>query len=156
MVEVALYTDGSFRRPRYGSYAFVQVNPDTEEKVLEGCGPVWGTTNNRMEIYAIFKGLEAIEEPSDVTVYTDSQYARDALTIWYHGWVKKNWVNMFGEPVKNQDVIKQARAEMERHKSVRICWVRGHNGNTFNEHCDVLAQEVTLAMVNGELKEPTT
>ena len=89
------------------------------------------TTNNRMELMAVIAGLEALNRPCTVEVYSDSQYVVD-------GWIKKGWKRGKNEPVKNVDLWKRLLAAKDRH-NVTFHWVKGHDGHPQNERCDELA-----------------
>ncbi len=101
------------------------------------------TTNNRMELMAIIQGLEALKEPCEVTVYSDSRYIVDAINKgWLERWVKNNWRRDRAHLVKNIDLWQRLIEQLERHK-VTFQWVRGHAGHPENERCDQLAVEAT-------------
>lgn len=92
------------------------------------------TTNNRMEMMAVIKGLEAIKKPSTVKLYTDSQYVQQGVTQWMKGWKAKGWPAR----IKNQDLWLAIDSLIQRH-DVEFIWVRGHNGHPENELVDKLA-----------------
>ena len=97
------------------------------------------TTNNRMEILAAIVGLEALSQPSDVVIYSDSQYlVRTFNDHWIDGWIKKGWRKGDNEPVKNVDLWKRMLEAKKQH-TVKFVWVKGHDGNPMNERCDFLA-----------------
>lgn len=96
------------------------------------------TTNNRMELMAVIVGLEALNRPCQVEVYSDSKYVTDAFNKhWVEGWLKKNWRGSSG-PVKNVDLWKRLLKAKEPHQ-VKFIWVKGHDGHEQNERCDFLA-----------------
>lgn len=97
-----------------------------------------GTTNNRMELLAAIKGLEALKKPSEVRLTTDSQYVRKGITEWIAGWKKKNWMTAGRKPVKNQDLWQRLDELSQRHQ-VEWHWVKGHSGHTENDRVDALA-----------------
>ena len=143
MTEISLYTDGAARgNPDgpggYGTIIrFVDSKGELHEKEL--CAGYKKTTNNRMELMAVIVGLEALNRPCKVDVYTDSKYVSEAFNAhWVEGWVKKNWKNSTGKPVKNPDLWKRLLKAMEPHEVV-FNWVKGHNGHPLNERCDKLA-----------------
>lgn len=97
------------------------------------------TTNNRMELMAVIAGLEALNRPCEVEVYSDSQYVVNAFNQhWVDGWIKKGWKRGKNEPVKNPDLWKRLLAAKEKHE-VSFHWVKGHDGHPQNERCDLLA-----------------
>ncbi len=108
------------------------------------------TTNNRMELMAVIAGLEALNRPCEVELYSDSQYVVNAFNQhWIDGWVKKGWKRGKNEPVKNVDLWKRLLAAKEKHW-VTFIWVKGHDGHPQNERCDALA---TGAADGGNLIE---
>lgn len=149
---VKIYTDGAARGnpDGPGGYGTVLEYVDTKGQlhVKElSCGYV-KTTNNRMELMAVIAGLEALNRPCTVAVYSDSQYVVNAFNQhWVEGWIKKNWKRGKNEPVKNVDLWKRLLAAKEPH-SVTFHWVKGHDGHPQNERCDKLA---TTAADSGNL-----
>ena len=108
----------------------------TREKEL------WGgeqhTTNNRMEMMAVIKSLQALKKPSNVVLTTDSQYVRKGITEWITGWKKRNWLTAARQPVKNVELWKEIDALAAQH-TIEWRWVKGHSGHTENERVDELA-----------------
>ena len=97
------------------------------------------TTNNRMELLGVITGLEALNRPCTVEVFTDSQYVVNAFNQhWIEGWLKRGWKNAKKEPVKNKDLWQRLLAAKDPHK-VSFHWVKGHAGHPLNERCDELA-----------------
>ena len=97
------------------------------------------TTNNRMELMAVIAGLEALNRPCTVEVYSDSQYVVNAFNQhWVDGWLKKGWKRGKNEPVKNVDLWKRLLSAKGKH-NVTFHWVKGHDGHPQNERCDELA-----------------
>ena len=144
MPNVFIYTDGACSgNPGPGGYGTILTFGKHEKEMSEG---YQRTTNNRMELMAVVKGLEALkQEGLDVTVVTDSKYVCDAfLKNWIAGWKKKNFKN-----VKNLDLWKVLIALTSKHK-VQWQWVKGHAGHPMNERCDQLA---VLASQNPRLKD---
>ncbi len=107
------------------------------EKELSGGEP--DTTNNRMELMAAIKALEALKRPSTVDLTTDSNYLRDGITRWIHGWRRNGWKTAAKKPVKNRDLWERLDEAMARH-AVRWHWVKGHAGHAENERADALAR----------------
>ncbi len=141
-MNVQLYSDGSSRgNPGPGGYGTILSYTDaqgvTHERELSQ-GYI-KTTNNRMELRGVIAGLEALNRPCNVEVFTDSQYVANAFNQhWIDGWLKRGWKNSKKEPVKNKDLWKRLLQAAEPH-SVRFIWVKGHAGHPENERCDALA-----------------
>lgn len=135
--QVQLYTDGACRgNPGAGGWAAILVYKDV---VKEICGGEAETTNNRMELTAVIRGLAALKEPCEVTLTSDSKYVIDALKLgWVYSWQKRGWRRADGKKALNDDLWRELVKEYERH-SVTLVWVKGHNGHTYNERCDALA-----------------
>ena len=96
------------------------------------------TTNNRMEMTAVIRALEALIEPCEVIVHTDSRYVIDGMTKWVHGWQKKGWINSSKKPVRNEDLWHELIEAAKRHR-ITWQWVKGHDGHAENERVDRLA-----------------
>jgi ribonuclease HI len=105
------------------------------------------TTNNRMELMAAIRGLEALKRPCEVELYTDSQYVRKGITEWMHGWKRNSWKTSAKKPVKNEDLWRELDNEVARH-TVNWHWVRGHSGNPGNELADELANRGVEELAN--------
>lgn len=140
---VKIYTDGAARGnpDGPGGYGSVLEYVDTkgELHVKEISQGYVRTTNNRMELMAVIAGLEALNRPCTVEVYSDSQYVVNAFNQhWVDGWIKKGWKRGKNEPVKNVDLWKRLLDAKSRH-SVTFYWVKGHDGHPQNERCDELA-----------------
>jgi len=134
--KVVLYTDGACKgNPGPGGWGVVLRYGDAN-KMLHG-GEA-NTTNNRMELMAAIRGLEAIEGHSQVVIYTDSQYVCKGITEWIVNWKLKGWKTASGKPVKNSELWRDLDAVCKRH-TVEWRWVRGHTGNPGNERADALA-----------------
>ena len=136
MADVQLFTDGACRgNPGPGGWG-VLLRSGSHEKQLWGGEP--STTNNRMELTAAIVGLEALNRPCSVDVYTDSQYVRRGVTEWLANWKRRGWKTAAKEAVKNQDLWERLDAACQRH-DIRWHWVRGHSGHVENELADALA-----------------
>lgn len=137
MKEIVLYTDGACSgNPGPGGWGCV-LQYNNNQKEMSGFEP--NTTNNRMELMAVIKGLEALKEPCSVNVYTDSSYVFNAFTQnWIDNWQKNNWVNSAKKPVLNVDLWKLLISLTERHRVV-FNKVKGHSDNELNNRCDKLA-----------------
>ena len=132
MSVIEMYTDGACSgNPGPGGWG-VLLRWNGHEKQLSGGEAE--TTNNRMEMMAVIKGLEALKKPSTVKLYTDSQYVQQGVTQWMKGWKAKGWPAR----IKNQDLWLAIDSLIQRH-DVEFIWVRGHNGHAENELVDKLA-----------------
>ncbi len=142
-MRVKIYTDGAARGnpDGPGGYGTVLEYTDTKGNLhtRELSQGYQRTTNNRMELMAVIAGLEALNRPCEVELYSDSQYVVNAFNQhWIEGWIKKGWKRGKNEQVKNVDLWKRLLAAKEPHK-VKFIWVKGHNGHPQNERCDELA-----------------
>jgi ribonuclease HI len=136
MKEVTLITDGAcIGNPGPGGWACI-LRYNGNMKELFGSEP--HTTNNRMELTAVIQGLRAMKEPCRVTVVTDSQYVKNGITLWIHGWKRKGWKTSTGSPVMNRELWMALEEEAARHK-VTWEWVKGHADHADNNRCDELA-----------------
>jgi len=138
MKHVTMYTDGGcINNPGPGGYGAVLLYDSHRRELSEGFRR---TTNNRMEIYAAIAGLEALKEPCEVTLYSDSQYVVFAMQKgWARRWQSKGWMRNNKERAINPDLWKRLLILCAIHK-VTFEWVRGHAGDLENERCDELAQ----------------
>ena len=136
MKPVALYTDGACRgNPGPGGWGAVLVYGEVER---EYCGGEPDTTNNRMEMLAVIKGLQVLTEGCAVTVTTDSKYVLQGVTQWMPNWKKNGWRTAARKPVKNVDLWQQLDETLQAH-DVSWEWVKGHAGHPRNEQADALA-----------------
>ena len=133
---VRIYTDGACSgNPGPGGWGVV-MRWNGHEKELSGGETE--TTNNRMELTAVIRGLEALKKACHVEVYTDSKYVQQGVTQWLAGWKAKGWKTAAKKPVKNQDLW-QELDEMQAKHTVTYHWVKGHAGHPENERADKLA-----------------
>ncbi len=136
MTRVVIYTDGACRgNPGPGGWGAVLRYGD---KLREICGGEAETTNNRMELTAAIRALEALSRRCDVVLYTDSKYVRHGIEDWLPQWKRRGWRTAARKPVKNVDLW-QALDALVQAQNVEWRWVRGHTGNEGNEHADRLA-----------------
>jgi ribonuclease HI len=141
---VEIYTDGACKgNPGPGGWG-VWMLYNGKEKTMHG-GEVL-TTNNRMEMMAVIKALQALKRPCSVKLYTDSSYVLKGITEWIVGWKARNWRTADKKPVKNDDLWKMLDVLAKEHK-IEWIWVRGHNGNDGNERADSLANEGVAAFL---------
>ncbi|MYZ48555.1 ribonuclease HI [Propylenella binzhouense] len=134
---VVIHTDGACSgNPGPGGWGAV-LEFKGEEREIFGGAP--DTTNNRMELTAAIEALSALKRPCTVEVHTDSQYLRNGITQWIHGWKRNGWRTADRKPVKNADLWQALEALMSRHK-VSWHWVKGHVGHDLNERADELAR----------------
>ena len=132
----SIYTDGACKcNPGPGGWGAL-LRAGEHHKELYGGEKE--TTNNRMELMAAIKALEAVKQPSVIDLTTDSQYVRKGITEWITGWKKKGWKNSQKKPVKNVDLWKLLDVQNQRHQ-VAWHWVKGHSGHPENEKADELA-----------------
>lgn len=133
---IQIYTDGACSgNPGPGGWGAV-LRWNGHEKELSGGDPE--TTNNRMEMTAVIRALEALKKNSLVEIYTDSKYVMDGITKWLPGWKAKGWKTAAKQPVKNQDLWQEMDALIQKH-DVTFFWVKGHAGHPENERADALA-----------------
>jgi ribonuclease HI len=134
---IEIFTDGACSgNPGPGGWAAI-LRSGAHEKEISGGERL--TTNNRMELTAAIRGLEALKRASAVTLYTDSRYVMDGLTQWLPRWKSNGWRTADKKPVKNDDLWKRLEAAATRH-DVEWRWVEGHTGHDENERADALAR----------------
>ncbi len=142
MKHVEIFTDGACKgNPGPGGWGAI-LRMGTHEKELSGGERA--TTNNRMELLAAIRALEALTMPCAVTLFTDSRYVIDGMTQWLAGWKRKGWVNAAKKPVANADLWQALDEAAARHE-VSWRWVRGHSGHPENERADRLASDAAMA-----------
>ena len=136
MNEVTIYTDGACSgNPGKGGWGAILINAK-ETKYMSGSKQL--TTNNQMELTATIEALKAILKPSNIALYTDSQYVKNGITSWIFNWKKNGWKTANKKPVANKDLW----IELEKYvdfNSVSWFWVKGHSGDHYNEIADELA-----------------
>jgi ribonuclease HI len=137
MKQVQLITDGAcLGNPGPGGWACM-LRFATQTRELYGSSPQ--TTNNRMELTAAIEGLRALKEPCQVEVVTDSEYVKNGITQWIHGWKRNGWKTSAKKPVVNQDLWEELDGLVSEHK-IQWTWTKGHAGHDDNNRCDELAQ----------------
>ena len=136
MKKVDIFTDGACKgNPGPGGWGAI-LRMGRHEKELSG-GEA-DTTNNRMELTAAIRALEALIEPCDIRLHSDSKYVLDGITKWVHGWQRNGWKNASKQPVRNADLWHELIAAAKPH-TVEWIWVKGHSGHAENERVDALA-----------------
>lgn len=137
MKTVTIYTDGACSgNPGPGGWGALLVSGEHQ---LELSGGESQTTNNRMEMLAVIKALESLDQPCALIIVTDSKYVLQGMTEWIAGWKRRGWKTASRKPVLNQDLWERLDALVQRHQ-VRWEWVRGHSGHPQNERVDALAR----------------
>jgi len=137
VTQIDIFTDGACSgNPGPGGWGVI-LRSGKHEKELSG-GEI-ATTNNRMELTAVIRGLEALKQRSSVTIHTDSRYVMDGLTQWLPKWKKNGWKTADKKPVKNDDLWRELDALCAKH-DLKWRWVRGHSGHPENERADQLAR----------------
>ncbi|UCG67760.1 MAG: ribonuclease HI [Deltaproteobacteria bacterium] len=135
---VEIFSDGACTgNPGPGGYGTILRYGKRGKEISGYCSD---TTNNRMELIAVIKGLEALKRPSRVRIVTDSNYVFKGITTWIHAWQKRNWLNSRKEAVLNRDLWERLLQVSKPH-TIEWRWVRGHAGHPENERCDKLARE---------------
>jgi ribonuclease HI len=136
MTRVEIFTDGACKgNPGPGGWGAV-IRSGEHERELSGGEPL--TTNNRMELLAAIRALQALKRPCHVHLTTDSVYVRDGITKWIFGWQKNGWRTAAKKPVKNAELWQELLEVTQRHR-IEWHWVKGHAGHAENERADVLA-----------------
>ena len=140
---VEIWTDGGCKpNPGPGGWGAI-LRFGAHEKEMTGAEPA--TTNNRMELTAAAAALEALNKPCRVVIHTDSEYVRNGVTRWVHGWVRNNWRNAAKEPVANYELWQRLLAAAKPHQ-IEWKWVRGHAGDVMNERADKLATAARMGL----------
>ena len=136
---VNIYTDGACRgNPGPGGWGVLLEYQGIEKELCGGTQE--STTNNRMELLAAIRGIEALTKASDVYLYTDSTYVQKGITEWITGWKKRNWMTAAKKPVKNKDLWVRLDEALASH-NVEWRWIKGHAGHPGNERADALANQ---------------
>ena len=142
MKKVEIFTDGACKgNPGPGGWGAL-LRMGRHEKELSGSEA--DTTNNRMEMTAVIRALEALIEPCEVVIHSDSRYVIDGMTQWVHGWQRKGWINSSKKPVRNADLWHELIDAARRHK-IAWQWIKGHAGHVENERVDQLASAAAEA-----------
>lgn len=138
LTTVTVYTDGSASpNPGPGGWAAILLSGDARKEL---CGSERHTTNNRMELTAAVRALEALNRPCRVEFHTDSQYMRRGITEWIHNWMRNGWRTAAKKPVENQELW-QALYTLTQQHQIEWVWVKGHATNAMNNAVDALANK---------------
>jgi ribonuclease HI len=144
--QVVIYTDGACSgNPGPGGWGAVLLYGDKRKEI---CGGELATTNNRMELMAAIRALEALTKPCQVELHTDSKYVQQGIREWIHNWKKRGWLTADKKPVKNDDLWKRLDQARARH-NVDWRWIKGHAGHELNERADALARQGLMETVAG-------
>lgn len=139
--KVKIATDGACKgNPGPGGWGAL-IRSGTREKEISGGEKL--TTNNRMELLAAIRGLQALTKPCHVILVTDSVYVKDGITKWIHGWQRNGWKTAAKQPVKNTELWQELLEAVKPHR-IDWTWVKGHAGDPDNERADSLASDAAL------------
>lgn len=146
---VEIYTDGACKgNPGVGGWgALLQIMG----KERELCGGEAHTTNNRMELLAAIRALEALKRPCRVVLHTDSKYVQQGISVWVHNWKQRGWKTADKKPVKNEDLWRTLDELANKHH-VQWVWIKGHAGHDGNERADELANRGIEQLLNESMK----
>lgn len=135
--KIEIYTDGScLGNPGNGGWAAILLYKEHQKKISGGKE---NTTNNQMELQAVIEALKALKRPSEIIIYTDSQYVKNGLTMWITNWKRNGWRTADKKPVKNLELWQELDFESAKHQ-ITWHWVKAHAGNKYNEIVDKLAR----------------
>lgn len=133
-----IYTDGAcLGNPGPGGWGAILLYKGHEKKIS---GHERDSTNNRMELKAVIEALRHLKKSAEAVIYTDSKYVMDGITKWIFNWKKNDWRTADRKPVKNADLWRELDAEVSQHQ-LKWVWVKGHDGNHYNEIVDKLARD---------------
>lgn len=142
---IEIFTDGACRgNPGPGGWGAI-LRSGSHEKTISGAEK--HTTNNRMELTAVISALHLIKKPSKISITTDSNYVKDGISKWIHGWKKNGWKTSDKKPVKNSDLWLELDKLVQSH-DIQWHWVRGHTGHPENELADELANQAIDKMLS--------
>jgi len=142
---VQIFTDGACRgNPGPGGWGAILRYGDREKEIY---GAERATTNNRMELMAAIRAIEALTRECEITLTTDSEYLRKGITEWLPQWKRRGWKTAAKQPVKNQDLWERLEKAIEGHR-VDWEWIKGHSGHEENERADLLANRAIEEMLS--------
>ena len=148
MQHVTIYTDGACKgNPGPGGWGVLLQSGSHSKELFGGEAE---TTNNRMELTAVIRGLQALKRPCQIDLYLDSQYVRQGITQWIHNWKKRGWKTADKKPVKNVDLWKRLDTALGPHQ-IKWEWVKGHAGHPENERCDELARAAAMRPTQDDI-----
>jgi ribonuclease HI len=148
---VRIYTDGACKgNPGPGGWGALLVFGEREKELFGGEAH---TTNNRMELTAVIRALESLTRPCAAEIHTDSQYVKNGIETWIHGWKRNGWKTADKKPVKNAELWRELDELAARH-DIRWHWVKGHNGHPENERADALANRGVEVLLRVEGATP--
>ena len=137
-----IYTDGScLGNPGPGGWGAVLLYKEHQKKIS---GKKADTTNNQMELMAVIEALKVLKKPSELTIYTDSQYVKNGITEWVKKWRVNGWRTADKKPIKNLELWQELESEAAKHQ-IKWQWVKAHNGNKYNEMVDELARNAAMS-----------
>ena len=137
-MKYTIYTDGACSgNPGPGGWAAVIVEGDEVKEMIYGNEK--NTTNNKMELLAPIKAIQKFKRKSEISIFTDSTYVKEGITVWINKWEKNGWKTASKKPVKNKDLWKKLKDLSSKH-SIKWIWVKGHAHNKYNNIVDELAQ----------------
>lgn len=143
MKRVQLITDGAcVGNPGPGGWAYI-LRYGEHKREMSGSEPA--TTNNRMELRAAIEGMRALKEPCELEVVTDSEYVKNGITKWIHGWKRNGWRTASKKPVVNQDLWNELDQQASRHQ-IQWTWTKGHADHDDNNRCDELATQAARSL----------
>ena len=135
---INIYTDGACSgNPGIGGWGVVIIN---NKKIIKLNDGMMNTTNNQMELVAAINALEYFKTEQTITIYTDSKYVKDGITFWINKWKINGWKTANKKPVKNKTLWIKLNNQIEKHNIIWK-WVKGHDGNKYNEFADLLARK---------------
>jgi len=144
--QVEIYTDGACKgNPGPGGWGALLIAGKHRKEMFGG---EHNTTNNRMELLAVIRALDALNKPCQVVLHTDSQYVQKGISEWIHGWKARGWKTAAKEPVKNADLWQELDAVSQKH-DIDWRWVKGHAGHDGNEAADQLANRGVESLRRG-------
>ena len=145
---IELFTDGACSgNPGPGGWGVLIIINGVERSIS---GFEYDTTNNRMELTAAINGLDYLQAPCTVKLFTDSVYLKNGITKWIHKWKENNWKTSSGKSVKNKDLWQKLELLVKKHEKVDWLWVKGHSGNSKNDKADTLAKSAIYVMLNKD------
>ena len=146
---VEIYTDGACKgNPGVGGWGALLKIMGKEREL---CGGEAHTTNNRMELLAAIRALEALKRPCRVILHTDSKYVQQGISVWVHNWKQRGWKTADKKPVKNEDLWRTLDELASKHH-VQWMWIKGHAGHDGNERADELANRGIEQLLNEGMK----